>query len=81
MKKQEKFGWSCNYSRVHGRDHPDNEYCRCHSNKEWDTKEDAARAGLRHKEHPHSVGVYSTKTGYIGLAVGLNFNAPKIIGQ
>jgi hypothetical protein len=81
MKQKEQFGWSCGYRRSYGNFHADNECCTCHSTKLYDTKEDAARAGLRHKLHPDSVYVYSTKTGYIGLAVGINFNSAKIIGR
>lgn len=79
MKKKEEFGWSCGYERIHGNYHPDNERCMCKSSKLYATKEEAARAGLRHKAHPHSVGVWSTIKGYIGLAVGINFNAPKTV--
>lgn len=74
MNAKEKFIWKCGYSHIR----PD-EKCECQSKREYGTKEEAARAGLQHKPHPNSVGVYSTKTGYIGLAVGLNFNAGKII--
>ena len=31
-------------------------------------------AGMNHKHHSDSVYIYSSKTGYIGLAEGLNFN-------
>lgn len=81
MKRKEKFKWVCGYERIHGSFHPDNERCICHSKKLYDTKEEAARAGLRHNAHPHSVGVYSTITGYVGLAVGINFNSEKVIGK
>lgn len=81
MKSKEQFGWSCGYERIYGNSLPDNERCRCHSSKLYDNKEEAARAGLRHKAHPESVCVYSTKSGYIGLAVGINFNSPKIISN
>jgi hypothetical protein len=81
MKQKEQFGWSCGYERIHGNFHPDNERCRCQSTKLYATKEEAARAGLRHKPHPDSVGVYSTIKGYVGLATGINFNSAKVIGR
>ena len=80
--KHEKFGWSCGYERIYGNFHADNERCVCRSKKMYDTKEDAARAGLRyHKVHSDDVAVYSDTTGYIGLATGINFNSPKIIDK
>lgn len=78
---KEKFEWSCGYERIYGSYHADNERCNCRSKKLYDSKEDAARAGLRHKAHPNSVGIVSSKTGYVGLAVGINFNSPKKIGK
>jgi hypothetical protein len=76
MKQEEKFIWSCGYSNFH----PDNDFCHCCGERNYDTKEDAARAGLMHKHHAEYVSIYSTKNGYIGLASGINFNAPKTIG-
>jgi hypothetical protein len=81
MKQKEKFQWSCGYEKIYGNFHADNERCRHHSKKLFDTKEDAARAGLRHKEHLDSVFVHSTISGYVGLAVGITFNSPKTIGN
>lgn len=77
----EQFKWSCGYEQIFAGGQREDVLCSCHSTKLYATKEDAARAGLRHKAHPHSVGVYSTVRGYVGLAVGINFNAAKVIGS
>lgn len=75
MKNIEKFGWICGYEHINGSFHADHERCTAHSIKLYDRKEDAASAALKyHKKHSDSVAVYSTTKGYIGLAVGLNFN-------
>lgn len=81
MKLKEQFGWACWYEQIFVGGQREDVRCTCHSTKLYDAKEDAARAGLRHKDHPHAVGVYSTTRGYIGLAEGINFNAAKIIGK
>ena len=82
MKNKEQFSWFCGFEHV---DHfgPSGERrtkrCHCRSKKMYDTKEEAAQAGVRHVTHPHSVAVWSTKKGYIGLAIGIHFNAPKTV--
>jgi collagenase-like PrtC family protease len=72
--KKEKFGWRCGYEKIYGGFHADNERCTSACRKKYDSLDDAIRAALQHKTHRSSVYVYSTKTGYIGLAEGLNFN-------
>lgn len=72
--KKEKFGWRCGYEKIYGSFHADNERCTSVCRKEYDTIEDAIESSLHHKQHRSSVYVYSTKSGYIGLAEGLNFN-------
>lgn len=76
--RKEKFGWSCQWARIYGSFHADNERCSAHCRKEFDSKEDAARAALNaHPQHRKDLCVWSTKTGYIGLAEGINFHITK----
>lgn len=72
-KSKETYGWKCGYEKVYGSFHGDNERCTCSSSKMYESMNDAVTAALRHT-HRHSVYVYSSKRGYIGLAEGLNFN-------
>ena len=70
---KKQYGWRCGYEKVYGSFHGDNERCTCSSSKMYESMNDAVTAALRHT-HRHSVYVYSSKRGYIGLAEGLNFN-------
>ena len=71
---KETFGWECGHEKIYGSFHVDNERCVAECRKMYDNINDAIRAGMNHKHHSDSVYIYSSKTGYIGLAVGLNFN-------
>lgn len=73
-RSKETFGWKCGYEKSYGNFHADNERCASECRETFTTIGDAIRAGLSHKEHRDSVYIYSSKTGYIGLAEGLNFN-------
>jgi hypothetical protein len=71
---KETFGWKCGHEKIYGSFHVDNERCVAECRKMYDNINDAIRDGMNHKHHSDSVYIYSSKTGYIGLAVGLNFN-------
>jgi hypothetical protein len=73
-RSKETFGWKCGHEKIYGSFHADNERCEVGCRKTFANINDAIRAGLNHKHHFDSVYIYSSKTGYIGLAEGLNFN-------